>query len=92
MYANIPFNETPLPDDQYNIAKRLLTAVPRGLLRAEQEKFGMPDAHDQGAITIGVKIKGEQMQYWSIDTIESRLPDYLVPFVREVRAVSGDLR
>ncbi len=84
------FSETPLAQELYALAKTLRDSIPNELLTTEEERIGCPDCADQGGIYIEIKI-GDTIKSWNIDTQESSLPAYLIPYTRKVKEVMAEL-
>jgi len=89
-YGTIEFQDTPLSTERYTVAVELLAAIPDELLNSEEQTFGCPDCADQGGIYIEIK-DGADVQAWNIDISEDNLPEFLVPFVQQIKAVLGEL-
>jgi hypothetical protein len=75
---------------KFELAKKLLSDFPSRLL-SEPAQIGNPDDHDQGGILIGIFKDGHE-QFWMIDNDKTRVPDYLQPYLEEVKQVVMDLR
>jgi len=90
-YGTIEFQPEALSQERYELAAELIEAVPQELLNSDEQTFGCPDCADQGGIYIEIK-EGEDIQAWNIDYAEDNLPEFLVPFTQQVKAVIGDLR
>ena len=90
---NYNFNDTPLLQDKYDKAKILLEHLPEDLIGSAETTFGMPDVYDQGAIILKTVFKGGDMELsWNIDTDEDNLPDFLIPYVQEIKLVMDELQ
>lgn len=80
---DIPFQAAPLSSNKYEIAKILIDEFPDELKNASESVFGCPDCADQGGYFIELK-DGESIKSWTIDTSESEIPDYLVPYTQKI--------
>ena len=86
----LQFNSPALPESKFLISQQLIQEFPMQLLDAEEEVFGLPDAHDQCGLFVHYK-RGDTDQYWYIDTVEERLPKYLQPYAEQIKKTVQNL-
>lgn len=89
--TTLKFKSEVLPDDDYNLAQKLVKNFPDYLINNPDKTFGCPDCADQGGIHIELKENG-LMKRWHFDTNISNLPDEIQDYVREISVVIEQLK
>jgi hypothetical protein len=87
-----PYQNQSLDVKSVNKAKDLLKAFPEKLLGEDVETIGCPDCADQGGFYVEIKQKGREATYWRIDTNESEQPAYLKSFLKQLEALTQELK
>lgn len=87
----LDFKWQKLSDEKYEAVKNLTKKIPSELLNADEQTFGIPDAHDQGGWYVEV-IQNRQKESWKMDTVKERLPAYLQAFVADLENAKEALR
>lgn len=82
----IPFQQTALPDSEYQKAKVLLETFPKAILDLQESTIGIPDAHDQGGIFLEYE-EADFKRRWFLDTVIDRLPKDLQDYAKSVRDI-----
>ena len=75
-----------LSADKYAQVSDLMDAVPAQLLEETEIVIGLPDAGDWGGLYIEYLAEGaEEADFWLIDMLETNRPEYLNPFVDQIK-------
>jgi hypothetical protein len=89
--SSIKFKSEALPNEKYELAKRIIDNFPTYLIDKPNKTFGCPDCADQGGIHIEIKEKG-QIKIWHFDTNISNLPHEIQDYVQEIVLVLEQLK
>lgn len=71
--SSLSFNETPLPDNKYQVAKQALDSLPEFLLQNKNQVFGCPDCADQGGFFLRLN-NNSAASTWQIDMYKQQNP------------------
>jgi len=89
--SSLKFKSEALPNEKYNLAKKLIDGFPEYLIENPNKTFGCPDCADQGGIHIEIEEKG-QIKRWHFDTTISNLPTEIREYVQEISNVIEELK
>lgn len=87
--GELSFNDTPLPNDKYEIAKPLMDSFPQFLLNHSDTTLGCPDCTDGGLAYIEIIQHGVK-KHWLIDI--QRKPTEIAGYLDKLEAVVTQLR
>lgn len=87
----ITFDQKALPQENYEIAQRVLSNFPDELSKIESQEFGCPDCDDRGAIYLEINLQGAR-KIWTIDTSERLIePSYMISYRKNLIEVLQDI-
>lgn len=81
------FSASTARTDEYELAVGLMESIPDFLLESTQEKFGNPNAADQGTFFVVAKKGDTQMGPWLIDPFANQVGEELQDFHAELTEV-----
>ena len=73
-----------LEEEQFELAKDLISFFPSQLLDAKEEVFGCPNCHDQGTLLVEYSQDGES-SFWRIDPSKNDVPKYMHEFMDKMQ-------
>lgn len=68
---------------KFSSVRHVRETIPEDIFTLTDGRIGQPDAHDQGGVYVELERNGRR-HFWLIDTIESRIPEFLHPVVDTV--------
>lgn len=86
----ILFNNDPLANDKYLLAKELKDNFPAYLRSHPNQTFGCPNCADQGAVHIEMEHNGV-LKSWDIDTNKSLQPVEIRPYIERLLQIISKL-
>ena len=89
-FWNITFDDTPMSDEKYEIAKVMLEEFPDQILDETKDTFGCPDCGDWGGMHLQLA-QGDLNMTWRIDLQDNDLPEYLIPYKNRMLEVVEQL-
>jgi len=87
----LKFQKTPLPEDKYKSAKKLIEDFPEYLKDNPNLTFGCPDCADQGGIHIELKTNN-RIEYWHIDMDVGNQPAEIRSYIQEMLVIIDQLQ
>jgi hypothetical protein len=89
--ATLAFNETPLGDDKYQIAKQALDSLPAYLIQNTNQTFGCPDCADQGGFYLQLK-NNTTISTWQLDMFKQQNPVQIHPYYELLKNIMNQLK
>jgi ferredoxin len=87
----LKFEEVPLSEDKYNLAKDAFEKLPTKLLDSSEMSFGCPGCVDQDIILL-VYFDGADEQIWQVDTDIDMIPEYLQDYASDILELVNKLQ